>query len=92
MKKRSAAPTRDIVAVDSRYYGNVEGDQQLESIGGCMSYVLVVAAWLVFVCTLPFSLYFCLKVIKEYERAVFFRLGRLTPGGARYVIDAIKIA
>ncbi|XP_015794845.1 band 7 protein AGAP004871-like isoform X2 [Tetranychus urticae] len=33
--------------------------------------------------TLPFSLFFCIKVVQEYERAVIFRLGRLVTGGAR---------
>ena len=32
---------------------------------------------------LPWSLFFCLKVIKEYQRAVIFRLGRLIDGGTR---------
>jgi len=35
------------------------------------------------VATLPFSLFFCIKVVQEYERAVIFRLGRLVTGGAR---------
>lgn len=29
--------------------------------------------------TFPISVFFCLKVIKDYERAVIFRLGRLLP-------------
>lgn len=33
--------------------------------------------------TLPFSLFFCIKVVQEYERVVIFRLGRLIKGGAR---------
>ena len=33
--------------------------------------------------TLPFSLFFCIKVVQEYERAVIFRLGRLVRGGAK---------
>jgi erythrocyte band 7 integral membrane protein len=33
--------------------------------------------------TLPFSLFACIKVVQEYERAVIFRLGRVTKGGAR---------
>ncbi|XP_053205779.1 band 7 protein AGAP004871-like isoform X1 [Panonychus citri] len=33
--------------------------------------------------SLPFSLFFCIKVVQEYERAVIFRLGRLVTGGAR---------
>merc|ERR1719362_2249934 len=33
--------------------------------------------------TLPLSLFFVVKVVQEYERAVIFRLGRLVSGGAR---------
>merc|ERR1719362_1502922 len=33
--------------------------------------------------TLPLSLFFVVKVVQEYERAVIFRLGRLLSGGAR---------
>ena len=32
--------------------------------------------------TLPLSLFFVVKVVQEYERAVIFRLGRLLTGGA----------
>ncbi|KAF5284644.1 hypothetical protein FQR65_LT13475 [Abscondita terminalis] len=35
------------------------------------------------VLTFPFSMFWCLKVVQEYERAVTFRLGRLRKGGAR---------
>ncbi|KPM03443.1 stomatin-2-like protein [Sarcoptes scabiei] len=34
-------------------------------------------------CTFPFSLFFCIKVVQEYERAVIFRLGRLLHGGSK---------
>merc|ERR1740116_829915 len=35
------------------------------------------------VISLPLSLFFVVKVVQEYERAVIFRLGRLLTGGAR---------
>ncbi|KAL9989651.1 hypothetical protein ACROYT_G004219 [Oculina patagonica] len=57
-----------------------EGDS--ESRGIC-DYVLTVLSIIMFVCTLPISLCFCLKIVQEYERAVIFRLGRLLPGGAK---------
>ena len=45
---------------------------------------------------LPFSLFFVVKVVQEYERAVIFRLGRLLSGGARgpgvfFVIPCVDI-
>lgn len=54
-----------------------------EPIGDCIGFMLVVVSWIIVIVTFPLSLMFCLKVIKEYERAVFFRLGRLSMGGAR---------
>lgn len=33
--------------------------------------------------TLPVTIFFCIKVVQEYERVVIFRLGRLLKGGAR---------
>ncbi|CAF1434888.1 unnamed protein product [Didymodactylos carnosus] len=41
---------------------------------------LLVGAWCLVVIFFPFSLFFTLKVIQEYERAVIFRLGRLMAG------------
>ncbi|XP_031569723.1 mechanosensory protein 2-like [Actinia tenebrosa] len=50
---------------------------------GICYYVLSGLSLIVFICTLPLSLFFCLKIVQEYERAVIFRLGRLLPGGAK---------
>ena len=47
------------------------------------SYVLVFLSVMIVVLTLPLSLFFCVKVAQEYERAVIFRLGRLWGGGAK---------
>ena len=35
---------------------------------------------LLIIITFPISFFFCLKIVKEYERAVIFRLGRLKDG------------
>lgn len=60
-------------------------DQGREDGGsiGCCGYVLWALSMLVIVCTFPFSLCLCIKVVQEYERAVIFRLGRLLSGGAK---------
>ncbi|XP_071948118.1 band 7 protein AGAP004871-like isoform X2 [Antedon mediterranea] len=50
---------------------------------GICGWILTALAWLMVICTLPFSLCVCIKVVQEYERAVIFRLGRLLPGGAK---------
>lgn len=45
--------------------------------------ILTALSWLLVIVTMPFSLFVCFKVVKEYERAVIFRLGRLVSGGAK---------
>jgi len=50
---------------------------------GCCGYILWALSIIMIVCTLPFSLCACIKVVQEYERAVIFRLGRLLSGGAK---------
>jgi len=50
---------------------------------GICGIVITVLCYILVVVTFPFSLFFCLKIVQEYERAVIFRLGRILPGGAR---------
>merc|ERR1719264_1605859 len=44
---------------------------------------MTIISLLIILASLPFSLFFVVKVVQEYERAVIFRLGRLLAGGAR---------
>ncbi|KAM5179600.1 stomatin-like protein 3 isoform 2-T2 [Mantella aurantiaca] len=48
-------------------------------IGVC-GWILLIVSALFTAITLPLSIWFCVKIIKEYERAVVFRLGRITSG------------
>ncbi|RWS28337.1 band 7 protein-like isoform X2 [Leptotrombidium deliense] len=50
---------------------------------GLCAFLLTIISVILIIVTLPFSLFFCIKVVQEYERAVIFRLGRLVRGGAR---------
>lgn len=50
---------------------------------GCCGWILTIFSVLIVICTFPFSLLFCIKIVQEYERAVIFRVGRLMSGGAR---------
>ncbi|GFG33222.1 hypothetical protein Cfor_05531, partial [Coptotermes formosanus] len=50
---------------------------------GVCGTILTALSWVLIICTLPFSLCVCFKVVQEYERAVIFRLGRLMSGGAK---------
>ncbi|GIY59410.1 stomatin-2 [Caerostris extrusa] len=56
--------------------------RQGEPAGICDVFLIGIS-YLLVICTMPLSLFFCFKVVQEYERAVIFRLGRLSKGGAR---------
>ncbi|XP_062579629.1 band 7 protein AGAP004871-like [Saccostrea cucullata] len=50
---------------------------------GCCGSILMIMSFFLVIVTFPFSLFFCIKVVQEYERAVIFRLGRLLSGGSK---------
>ncbi|XP_022412305.1 podocin isoform X2 [Monodon monoceros] len=52
------------------------------SLGAC-EWLLVLTSLLFVIVTFPFSIWFCIKVIQEYERVIIFRLGHLLPGRAK---------
>ena len=63
--------------------------------GVCARLLTVFSVFLI-ILFLPFSLFFVVKVVQEYERAVIFRLGRLLSGGARgpgvfFVIPCVDV-
>ncbi|RWS30000.1 Mechanosensory protein 2-like protein, partial [Leptotrombidium deliense] len=66
-----------IINVNLTFTANVVEDPAL-----CAILLTCISVILIFI-SLPFSLFFCIKVVQEYERAVIFRLGRLVTGGAR---------
>ncbi|ELT91233.1 hypothetical protein CAPTEDRAFT_108098, partial [Capitella teleta] len=46
---------------------------------GCCGYFLLFMSWLVIIPLFPFTIWFCFKIVQEYERAIIFRLGRVLP-------------
>jgi len=48
----------------------------------CFSGLLIGISYFFFLITSPLTVWFCIKIVAEYERAVIFRLGRLRRGGA----------
>ncbi|KAJ1171908.1 hypothetical protein NDU88_003765 [Pleurodeles waltl] len=59
-------------------------EEGIKAVGlGVCEWLLTLASLLVIVLTFPISIWFCVKIVREYERAVIFRLGRLLPGRAR---------
>ncbi|XP_023259394.1 erythrocyte band 7 integral membrane protein-like, partial [Seriola lalandi dorsalis] len=45
---------------------------------GCFGWLLVLASLLFIIATFPLAIFMCVKIVNEYERAVIFRLGRIT--------------
>ncbi|KAF7635912.1 PHB domain-containing protein [Meloidogyne graminicola] len=70
-----------------RFKGNDRNDffanEPMTGNLGISGYILMVCSYILLIITFPIAICFCVKVVKEYERAVIFRLGRLLPGGAR---------
>ncbi|XP_041127762.1 stomatin-like [Polyodon spathula] len=64
---------------------NRHQDVQADTGGGvdCCGWILVIFSMLMILVTFPISIFFCFKVVQEYERAVIFRLGRIGKGGAK---------
>uniref|UniRef100_UPI0037E723EC stomatin (EPB72)-like 3a n=1 Tax=Semicossyphus pulcher TaxID=241346 RepID=UPI0037E723EC len=60
----------------------INGEENVEdkSSGrlGCCGWLLVIISLLFIGATFPLTIFMCVKIVKEYERAVIFRLGRIT--------------
>jgi erythrocyte band 7 integral membrane protein len=56
---------------------------QENSPSHCIEYVAIFASWILTMMFFPFAICVCFKVVREYERAVIFRMGRLREGGAK---------
>jgi len=48
----------------------------------CCSILLMTFSIILIVLTFPISIFFCIRIVPEYERAIIFRLGRRRQGGA----------
>ncbi|KAM4796827.1 stomatin-like [Rhinophrynus dorsalis] len=46
----------------------------------CFGFVLIFLSFLLVLVTFPVSIWSCVKIVQEYERAVIFRLGRVRSG------------
>ncbi|XP_027790848.1 podocin isoform X2 [Marmota flaviventris] len=87
------APAATVVDVDEVRGSGEEGtevvalleSERLEEgtkssgLGAC-EWLLVLASLFFIILTLPFSIWFCIKIVQEYERVIIFRLGHLLPG------------
>lgn len=50
---------------------------------GCCDYFLIAISYILLVLTFPLAIFSAIKIVKEYERAVIMRLGRILSGGAK---------
>jgi len=60
-----------------------EKEGEGDTAGSICTGLLVFLSILIIVITFPISIFFCIKVVQEYERAIIFRLGRIKKGGAQ---------
>ena len=61
--------------MSERNSDDAAGDTDICS--SCTTIFLTIISVILLVCTFPISMFFCIRVIQEYERAVIFRLGRV---------------
>ncbi|XP_075885982.1 stomatin [Nelusetta ayraudi] len=57
--------------------------ENTENVIDCCGWVLIFLSVIFMIATLPISIWMCIKIVKEYERAIIFRLGRILRGGAK---------
>merc|ERR1712152_14323 len=76
--------SRDSLEKGERIPMNDNGmrDDEGSAAGGVCEIVLLSFSVLLIILTFPISIFFCIRIVQEYERAVIFRLGRIKKGGA----------
>merc|ERR1712115_359867 len=60
----------------------LSSDDGGDAAGGFCAVILTVFSVLIIIATFPITIFFCIRIVQEYERAVIFRLGRMKKGGA----------
>merc|ERR1712025_1477940 len=58
------------------------GSDDESAAGGFCAVILTIFSVLFIILTFPITIFFCIRIVQEYERAVIFRLGRIKKGGA----------
>jgi len=59
-----------------------DNEEQPDTSSDCCSILLTIISIILIILTFPISIFFCIRIVPEYERAILFRLGRLKKGGA----------
>ena len=55
-----------------------DNEEQPDTSSDCCSILLTIISIILIILTFPISIFFCIRIVPEYERAILFRLGRLT--------------
>jgi erythrocyte band 7 integral membrane protein len=77
------ASVEDGNGLKSRTTRTTESNTEDDSMAGSfVAGLIYVISMILIICTFPFSLCVCVRMVQEYERAVIFRLGRIKRGGA----------
>ena len=70
--------------------GSDDAKENVEEGFGICGNIIIGISYVLFAITLPLSLFISLRIVKEYERAVILRLGRILPGGGTYFYTHIN--
>ncbi|XP_070685612.1 stomatin (EPB72)-like 3a [Pempheris klunzingeri] len=74
----TASSTAEMVTQGKLRISSVENVEDKRSGKlGCLGWLLVFLSVLFLIVTFPVTIFLCLRIVKEYERAVIFRLGRI---------------
>jgi len=87
MRKNSSGSRDEVIPIVNRRNNIVserEGDPtgDTDICSSATTVLLTIISVILIILTCPITIFFCIKVIQEYERAVIFRLGRVKKGGA----------
>ena len=66
--------------VDKNKHNVNINNEYAEYQSNCCEIILVGISYLLIGLTFPITIFMCIKIVKEYERAVIFRLGRNLSG------------
>ena len=55
----------------------LSSDDGGDAAGGFCAVILTIFSVLFIILTFPITIFFCIRIVQEYERAVIFRLGRI---------------
>ncbi|XP_061916870.1 stomatin (EPB72)-like 3a [Entelurus aequoreus] len=70
--------TAEMVTQGKVHVDSTEVVEERNSGGlGCFGWILVVISLVFIAATFPVTIFMCVKIVQEYERAVIFRLGRI---------------